>query len=104
MFFLEKQRAACAIKRVRNSNEAALLTDRCSGLRWWEPSLDGALNEERDQVAITRAHFGANKDGDAGGLRIARTLRTVNAIMVGNCEMGDSSSCSGTRERDWIAQ
>jgi hypothetical protein len=89
---------------VWNSNEAALLTNRCNSLRWRESNLDGALNEERDHVTITRSHFGTNKNGDAGDLRVAGTLRAVNAIMVGDCEMSDPASCSGARERDGIAQ
>jgi hypothetical protein len=88
---------------VRNSNEAALLTNRCNSLRGWESNLDGSLNEERDHVTITRAHFGTNKNGDARDLRVARTLRTVNAIMVGDCEMSDPASCGGARKRDGIA-
>jgi hypothetical protein len=86
-----------------NSNEAALLTNRCNSLRWWESNLDGALNEERDHVTITRAHFGTNKNGDAGDLRVTCPLCTVNAIMVGDCEMSDPASCSGARKRDGIA-
>jgi hypothetical protein len=89
---------------VRNSNEAALLTNRCDGLRRRESNLDGSLNEERDHVTISRAHFGTNKDGDAGDLRVTCPLCAVNAIMIGDCEMGDAASCSGARERDGIAQ
>jgi hypothetical protein len=89
---------------VWNSNEAALFTNRCNCLRWRESNLDGALNEERDHVSITRADFGTNKNGNAGDLRIAGTLRAVNAIMVGDSKMGDAASCSGARERDGIAQ
>ena len=80
-----------------------MLTNRCNSLRWWESNLDGSLNEERDHVTITRAHFGTNKNGDAGDLRVACPLCAVYAIMVGDCEMGDAASCSGARERDGIA-
>jgi hypothetical protein len=104
MFFFEEQRATRAIKRMWNSNEPTLLSNCCSGLRWWESNLDRALNEECDHVTIPRAHLGANDDGDAGYLRVASTLRTVNAIMIGDCEMGDPAFCSGARERDGIAQ
>jgi hypothetical protein len=89
---------------VWNSNEAALLTNRCNSLRWRESNLDGALNEERDHVSIARAHFGTNKNGNARDLRVACPLCAVNAIMVGDCEVGDPTSCSGARKRDWIAQ
>jgi hypothetical protein len=89
---------------VWNSNEAALLTNRCNSLRWRESNLDGALNEERDHVSISRADFGTNKNGNVGDLRVACPLCAVNAIMVGDCEMGDAASCSGARERDGIAQ
>jgi hypothetical protein len=89
---------------VWNSNEAALLTNRCNSLRWWESYLDGALNEERDHVSISRADFGTNKNGNAGDLRVTCPFCAVNAIMVGDCEVGDPTSCSGARKRDWIAQ
>ena len=81
-----------------------MLTNRCNSLRWRESNLDGSLNEERDHVSITRADFGANKNGDAGDLRVAGPLCAINAIMVGDCEMSDPTSCSGARERDGIAQ
>jgi hypothetical protein len=89
---------------VWNSNEAALLTNRCNSLRWRESNLDGALNEERDHVSISRADFGTNKNGNAGNLRVTCPLCAVNAIMVGDCEMGDAASRGGARKRDWIAQ
>jgi hypothetical protein len=81
-----------------------LLTNRCNSLRWRESNLDRALNEERDHVTITRAHFGTNKDGDARDLRVTCTLCTVNTIVIRDGKMRDPARGGGACQRDGVAQ
>jgi hypothetical protein len=104
VFFFHQKRSARAIKWVRDTNEATLLTNSCDCLRWRQANLNGTLNEERNEISSSSSHFGPHQDGDPGDLRITRTLCSVNTIVIRDGKMRDPARGGGACQRDGVAQ
>jgi hypothetical protein len=76
---------------MRDADEPALLADGRDRLGGREASWHGALDEHRDQVALTAPHLLADEHGQPGGLltgHITRLERAGDRLVVGDREVG----------------
>ena len=75
---------------MRDSHEPTLVANGGDCLTRGEAGGDGALKEEGDQIPLGGAHLGANDHGQPWGGGIAGAQGAVNAVVVGDGEVGDA--------------
>ena len=86
------------IERMRNADEPALLANRGDGFRHGPPGFDRPLEEHRDQVAGGGLDLLSDDHRQTGRGRVTGAQRTVDSIVIGDREMGQSPLGGGAKD------
>jgi hypothetical protein len=87
---------------MRDSDEAALVAGCGDRLGGRQAGRDRPLEERADEVAVAGLHLLADDDRKARGNRrreIARLERSLDPVMVGDRDVGQSAGRSGPDDR-----
>ena len=83
---------------------ATLGTDCSDRLNGGETRLDRSLDKKGDEITLARAHLRTDDHGDAGNLRVTRTLRAIDAIVIGNGDVREAARRSSSHDTERIAE
>jgi hypothetical protein len=89
---------------VWDTDQATLRTDSVDRLVGREAPLDGALDEDRDQVTVEGLDLLADEDGQSVRCGVTGAQCTVDAVMVRDGEMGESPGRRGSGDLHRVGQ